>query len=452
MSSIGVAVPPEVAETLDALDAAVAQMGEPNLGNYPAAVRLHALERLETARRRLLVRSHDLVGGLAREDPADVGGPVNRVIADWLRVSPAEVRRRMRDAEQLAPRITITGETLPPELPATAQAWRSGLLDRQHVRVIQTFVRELPTDTPVETVECAERFLGEQATQLRPDQLEKVANRCAVLINPDGKFSDTDRARHRGFTWSPQRADGMSIGKLVASPELRANLDAWMAKFAAPGMCNPNNENPCVTADPDPDLANKDVRTHAQRQHDALNALIRGQLGDPKLGMHNGLPVTVVVSTTLQELTAGAGQGVTGGGTVLPMRDLIRMASHAYHYLAVFDEHEDRPLYLARSRRIASADQRLVLYAKDRGCTAPGCNVPAYWTEVHHDDEWARGGLTNIDKLTLACKPDHKLVDKGWRTIKLANGRTQWIPPPHLEHGQAKTNDYHHPERFLRRR
>jgi Domain of unknown function (DUF222) len=54
--------------------------------------------------------------------------------------------------------------------------------------------------------------------------------------------------------------------------------------------------------------------------------------------VHHGLPVTVIVSTTLQERAAGAGQAVTGGGTLLPMRDLIRMASHAYHYLAVFDE------------------------------------------------------------------------------------------------------------------
>ena len=74
--------------------------------------------------------------------------------------------------------------------------------------MIQTFVRDLPSDTPLDTVERAERFLAEQATALRPDQLEKVANRCAVLINPDGKFSDIDRARRRGFTWSAQRADG----------------------------------------------------------------------------------------------------------------------------------------------------------------------------------------------------------------------------------------------------
>ena len=431
-----------ITAAFDALDAAVTTVGELDVATADPFTRLRALERLETVRRRLLTTAYDLVAGLAHEDPADVGGPVHKVIADWLRISCTDVRRRLREAEQLTPRTAITGETLPPELPATAQVWRDGLLDPQHLKVIQTFVRDLPSDTPPETVESAERFLAEQATALRPDQLEKVANRCAVLINPDGKFSDIDRARRRGFTWAPQRADGMSIGKLVASPELRANLDAWLARFAAPGACNPDNENSCAADEPD-------TRSHAQRQHDALNALVRGQLGDPKLGRHNGLPVTVIVSTTLQELSAAAGRAVTGGGTVLPMRDLIRMASRAHHYLAVFDEHENRPLYLGRARRIASADQRLVLHAKDRGCTAPGCNVPAYWTEVHHMDDWARGGRTDIDRLTLACKPDHTMVDKGWRTMKLGNGDTQWIPPPHLDHGQPTTNDYHHPERIF---
>ena len=93
-----------------------------------------------------------------------------------------------------------------------------------------------------------------------------------MLINPDGKFSDVDRARQRGFIWSAQRPGGMSIGKLVASPELRANLDAWLARFAAPGMCNPDDESPCVTGEPDREVARKDSRSHAQRQHDALNA------------------------------------------------------------------------------------------------------------------------------------------------------------------------------------
>ncbi len=441
-------VPAEVTAALDALDAAEAAIRRLNFDVLSPAVRLRVLERMETSRRRQIAVSHDLIAGLAKEDPADVGGPVHKVVADWLRISYAEACGRLRDAKHLSARLTLTGQELPPELPATAEVWRDGLLDGQHLRVIQTFVRELPDAIPVDTVEKAERFLAQQATKLRPDQLEKAAHRCALRLNPDGKFSDVDRARQRGFTWCGQRPDGMSIGKLVASPELRANLDAWLARFAAPGICNPDDQTPCVDGEPSEESASRDLRSPAQRQHDALNALVRGQLGDPKLGLHNGLPVTVIVSTTLRELTSGTGRAVTGGGTLLPMRDVIRMARHAYHYLAVFDEHSSRPLYLGRSRRIASPDQRVVLYAKDRGCTHPGCDVPGYWCEVHHVDEWAAGGLTNADRLTFTCTPHHKLAEKGWRTRKLSDGRTEWIPPPELDRG-ARTNDYHHPERLF---
>lgn len=449
MRSLRVAAPAGVAAAFDTLDAAVTAIDKLNLEHLAPAIRLRALERLETARRRQAAVSHNLVAGLAKEDPAALGGPVHKVVADWLRISPAEARRRLYNAKQLAPRTSLTGEMLPPDLPATAKAWRAGVLDDQHLRVIQTFCRDLPVDIPAAAVEAAERFLAHQSSNLRPDQLQKIADRCALLINPDGKFSDADRARQRGFSWCGQRPDGMSVGKLIASPELRANLDAWLARFAAPGMCNPDDQAPCVNSDPDQDAASTDLRSHAQRQHDALNALVRGQLGDPKLGVHNGLPVTVIVSTTLQELTAATGQAVTGSGTMLPMRDLIRMASHAYRYLAVFDEHQSRPLYLGRSQRIASPDQRVVLYAKDRGCSHPGCDVPGYWCEVHHTDEWAIGGRTDIDKLTFACKPHHSLVDAGWRTRKLDGGQTEWIPPPKLDNGRARANDFHHPERIF---
>jgi Domain of unknown function (DUF222) len=445
---LSIEVPAEVTATLEALHTAVAAVRELDLDRLDPAVRLHVLAEMETACRRQVAWSHDVIGSLAQEDPADLGGPPHQVVADWLRISCTEARRRIRDVAQLSPRLTLTGQELPPELPATAQVWREGLLDEQHLRVIQTFVRDLSDETPVATVEDAERFLAEQAALLRPDQLEKAAHRAALLINPDGKFSDADRARQRGFTWSAQRADGMSIGKLIASPELRASLDAWLARFATPGMCNPDDQTACVNGEPTDEATRTDTRTPAQRQHDALNALVRGRLGDPKLGQHNGLPVTVIVSTTLQELTACTGRAVTGGGTLLPMRDVIRMASHAYHYLAVFDEHSNRPLYLGRTRRIASSDQRVVLYAKDRGCTHPGCDVPGYWSEVHHVEEWSAGGATNVDTLTFSCKAHHKLIEIGWRTRKLPDGSTEWIPPPQLGLPPG-TNDYHHPERLF---
>jgi hypothetical protein len=54
------------------------------------------------------------------------------------------------------------------------------------------------------------------------------------------------------------------------------------------------------------------------------------------------------------------------------MSTVIRMASHAYHYLTIFDKQTGRALHLGRTRRIASADQRIVSHAKDRSYTHDG--------------------------------------------------------------------------------
>ena len=55
----------------------------------------------------------------------------------------------------------------------------------------------------------------------------------------------------------------------------------------------------------------------------------------------------------------------------------------------------------------------------------------------------------DIDNLTFACGAHHKLLDNGWRTRKLFDGTTEWIPPPQQNHGQPTTNNYHHPQRYL---
>ena len=61
---------------------------------------------------------------------------------------------------------------------------------------------------------------------------------------------------------------------------------------------------------------------------------------------------------------------------------------------------------MGETKRIASAGQRIVLHAKDRGCTRPGCTAPGYLSEVHHVNEWAKTHRTDIDDLTFACGPD----------------------------------------------
>jgi len=214
-------------------------------------------------------------------------------------------------------------------------------------------------------------------------------------------------------------------------------------------MCNPDDTAPVTTGEPSQAAVDADRRQHAQRQHDALTALVRGQLGNPKLGRHNGLPVTVIASATVEQLATGAGHAVTAGGSLLPMRDVIRMAAHAWHYLCVFDTHSERPIYLGRAKRIATADQRIVLHSKDRGCTAPGCDMPGYLCQTHHVDEWADGGGTDIDRLTFACGQHHRLIRPGgWKTRKRKDGTTEWLPPPQLPI-PGGANTYHHPGRMI---
>lgn len=451
MDSNGVAVTePTVAAAVDGFAAAAETLFDAHWDATSTAERMRVLVRLTEIVRRIPALQHRLIADVRRDaTSAELGGGLRDVLADRCRITRAAAARAITEAQDLGPRTALNGEPLEPRLAATAAQVRAGTISDAHIRVIRGFLAGLPTWIETATRERAEADLADLATRFRPDELHRAADRMALALNPDGDFSDADRARRRGFSWSAQDTAGMSTGRLTATPELRASLDAWLAKYAAPGRCNPADETPTVDDDPTSETADGDRRTPAQRRHDALCALVRGQLGDPALGSHNGLPVTIIASTTVQQLQTAAGHATTAGATLLPMPDLIRMAGNAIHYLAIFDEHTHRPLYLGKTKRLATADQRIVLHATDRGCTYPGCDKPGYLCEVHHVDQWATGdGQTNIDRLTFACKPHHRLLDTGWTAEKTPTGKTRWIPPPQLEL-PGGINNYHHPDRYL---
>ena len=314
--------------------------------------------------------------------------------------------------------------------------------------MIRGFWHRLPDFVDLDTRQIAEAQLARLGGEHRPDELAKLADKLTDCLNPDGNFTDEDRARRRGITLGTQGVDGMSPISGYLTPEARATLDAVLAKLAAPGMCNPDDDTPLTDGAPADDAMQRDTRSAAQRNHDALTAALRAVLASGELGAHNGLPASIIVTTTLRELEAAAGTGLTGGGTLLPMSDVIRLARHAHHYLAIFDNGKAIGLY--HTKRLASPGQRIVLYAKDRGCSHPRCTVPGYYCEVHHCTPYATNPVTDVNDLTLACGPNHKLAEQGWTTRKRANGDTEWIPPPHLDYGQPRTNTYWHPEKLLR--
>jgi Domain of unknown function (DUF222) len=444
-----------ISAAYDALDTAFETVAALSYDTLDTAATLRYQDRLELLRRRLPATEHQLLAhAQTLTTPKEIGAKSwADVLAIRLRISGTEATRRVKEAEDLGPRTALTGAPLPPRLPETAAAQARGDINAEHVAIIRQCLKDTARFIDAAARAEIDHDLARDAVANSPETLREAAKLLVYLFNQDGDAPDDEhRARRREVNLGRQDADGMSPFSGWLDPEMAASIQALFAKLAAPGMCNPNDETPTVDGEPDTDTVDADDRTLAQRQHDALKAICRNTLSSGELGQHNGLPVTVVVSTTLQDLHAAAGVAVTGSGSLLPISDVIRMASHARHYLVIYDKHTREPLYLGRTKRIASPGQRLVLINRDRGCTRPGCTAPADRCQAHHAaQDFGNGGQTNITDLGLACGPDNRLVKEGgWSTRIRSDGRIEWIPPPLLDTGQDRINHHHHPNELLR--
>ena len=91
------------------------------------------------------------------------------------------------------------------------------------------------------------------------------------------------------------------------TPELRATLEAVLAKLAAPGMCNPDDDTPCVDGAPSQEAIDARHPLGSPAQPRRPEAALRACWPAGELGQHNGLPASIIVTTTLAELEAAAG-------------------------------------------------------------------------------------------------------------------------------------------------
>jgi hypothetical protein len=437
-----------ISAALDAIDAAHAVLCETGSDLVGNNFRVDVAERLETQDRTNRGLMYRFFAEIAEPpDGSECIPAVREALRARLRVQPREIVRRCRLAARIRPRRSLTGPPLQPELPELAAAVEAGTVGEDHVRAICEAVDVLPASVSPTDVAEAERTLVGHATKFDAGIVIRLGQRIAYHLNPDGLFNEDDRARRRGLRLSPQGPDGMSRLTGLLDPEARAYFEAIDAAVR-PGRHQADSAQ----------TQERDQRTPAQRCHDALKLGLEAAIASGKLGVHRGHPVTVIATTTLADLNRAAhavadptvpmpAPAHTGGGSKLPMADLIRMAAKAIHYLAVFDEHTERPLYLGRQKRIATPDQRLICYARDRGCTRPYCLESGYRSEVHHSPDWAEGGRTDADKLFFACGRDHAAVSRGeLRTVITEGGRLGWT----AANGPPEINHAHHPEELLR--
>jgi hypothetical protein len=175
-------------------------------------------------------------------------------------------------------------------------------------------------------------------------------------------------------------------------------------------------------------------------------------LGLEELAELAGLdPATVggADARTLAELAERGGPAALarlGHGATVSARALLAIACEARLIPVIFND-AGGVLAFGDGRRLASRGQRLALAARDGGCSFPGCDRPAAWTEVHHIRPWAAGGGTDLDNLCLLCRYHHRSFEPaGWTVRMNPQGRPEWLPPPWLDPDRTpRRNTTHHP-------
>ncbi len=443
-----------------ALLSAVADLLERSLTPLPDRDLVEVLREVERGARMLVAVQHRLVIEVeVRKLPLDTGDKtVERFLMNTLRLGGVEAGSRVRAALRVGTRFNLSGDPETPELPDTAAALRCGEVLLDHVRGVAAVMKRVPRGVGVQEREAAEGLLARLAVEGSLDDLGKLGDKILGYLDPDGRLTDdTDRARMRGIRIGRQRVDGMSPVSGDLDPVLRALLDAFLAKYARPGVANPEDPtSPGAEVDRvDPVViqaaAQRDTRTVDQRTHDAVKLLLTDLVDADRLGRHRGIPVTVILTMKLTDLEGLSGVATTASGGTVPIRDALVLAETSRKYLAVFD-HAGLPLHLGREKRLATRDQRFALISALQGCSRPGCDAPATLCAVHHVKDFGEGGVTDIENLVLACDHCHARItdtDAGWRTTVMGldsryPGRTAWIAPWHVDPTQTPKVNHRH--------
>ena len=163
-----------------------------------------------------------------------------------------------------------------------------------------------------------------------------------------------------------------------------------------------------------------DVRTTPQRMADAFVAL----LTDPGRRGPGSTRMQLIAVADIERLRADNPTGVAEivGGEALPQTVLERLMCMATVTGVVFDG-KGQPIWVGRDRRFPTEAQIKAIIARDRHCTGKDCTAGPERCEIHHIVPWEQGGLTDIDKMCLACPLcHHNIHDRGYIVTKTNTG------------------------------
>jgi hypothetical protein len=169
---------------------------------------------------------------------------------------------------------------------------------------------------------------------------------------------------------------------------------------------------------PDPVDAPDGARSLAQRRGDALAELAgRFHNGDQPGSNPPNLDAVVDVATLAGTNPDLAGQrcDLEGIGPIT-MATLEQLKCGATLRRLVMAG-DSVVLDMGRKTRFATPAQTRAIGIRDAGCIFPGCDRPPQWCDIHHIDDWALGGETNLARMCCLCRRHHTLIHNSQWTI-----------------------------------
>ncbi|HEX4727485.1 MAG TPA: DUF222 domain-containing protein, partial [Jatrophihabitans sp.] len=264
---------------------------------------------------------------------------------------------------------------LPPRLS------RPGQVGLGHAAAIAETVEAIPAADRFEHAVQVETTLLEHARTVDPRTVRLLGQRILAHLDPDGPSPQEQRQQQAHRSVSLNRlpdSTGLLDGRLT--PACQAIWEAVLTPLAARRH----------------HALGPDARTPGQRMHDAFEEAGRRLLATGELPDHAGLSAQLIVTLSLTDLERRAGRATTHHGGRLSVAEALQLAVDGDMLPAILDD-AGGVLAYGRGRRLASAGQRKALFARDKGCTFPGCDRTAAQSEIHHTTDWARGGRTDLN-------------------------------------------------------
>ncbi len=313
------------------------------------------------------------------------------------RETAAVLRERVLESAGRASGEVKTAVSLAENFPSTLEALIGGEINSGHARVINRVAGK-------PDYRGEEEILG-SARVVPSDLLSRYALRHTPVEDRD--YSKYQQQRQDRRAMMTQEPDGS--WKLYAHLDYMAGRRVSMV-WAKMAEAFRREESP-----------NSKI-TYLQRNADALVQMITRD------ATQRAAPANLMVISDYNTTTGELGAPRLDDGQPVPPELLEGILENVEVYTAFVDT-KGLPLWLGRSKRSASLNQKLMLAARDGGCI--GCNTPSERCEAHHIHHWANGGETNINNLVQLCPGCHHLThDTNWQVHQNHQGRHYLKPPP----------------------